>query len=34
MSEGSQNRNSNRAGTGKQELMYRPWMGAASWLEP
>jgi len=30
--EGSQDRNSHRAGTWKQELMQRPWRGAAYWL--
>ena len=30
--EGSQDRNSNRAGTWRQELMQRPWRGAAHWL--
>jgi hypothetical protein len=31
---GSQVRNSNRAGTWRQELMQRPWRGAAYWLAP
>jgi len=30
--EGSQERNDNRAGTWTQELMQRPWRGAAYWL--
>jgi hypothetical protein len=30
--EGSQDRNSNRAGTWRQELMQRPWRDAAYWL--
>jgi hypothetical protein len=30
--EGSQNRNSNRAGTRRQELTQRPWRDAAYWL--
>ena len=30
--EGSQDRNSHRAGTWKQELMQRPWRDAAYWL--
>jgi hypothetical protein len=30
--EGNQNRNSNRAGTWRQELMYKPWRGVAYWL--
>ena len=29
---GSQDRNSNRAGPWRQELMQRPWRGAAYWL--
>jgi hypothetical protein len=29
---GSQDRNSNRAETWRQELMQRPWRGAAYWL--
>jgi len=29
---GSQDRNSHRAGTWRQELMQRPWRGAAYWL--
>jgi hypothetical protein len=33
-SEGSQNRDSNRAGTWRQELMQRPWRDAAYWLVP
>ena len=32
--EGSQDRNSNRAGTWRQELMQRPWSSAAHWLAP
>ena len=32
ITEGSQDRNSNRAGTWRQELMQRPWKGAAYWL--
>jgi hypothetical protein len=32
ITEGSQDRNSNRAGTWRQELMQRPWRGAAHWL--
>jgi hypothetical protein len=31
---GSQDRNLNKAGTWKQELMQRPWMGADFWLAP
>ena len=31
---GSQDRNSNRAETWRQELMQRPWRGAAYWLSP
>jgi hypothetical protein len=30
--EGSQDRNSNRAGAWRQELVQRPWQGAAYWL--
>jgi hypothetical protein len=30
----SQGRNSSRAGTWRQELMQRPWRGAAFWLAP
>jgi hypothetical protein len=30
----SQDRKSNRAGTWRQELMQRPWRGAAYWLAP
>jgi hypothetical protein len=30
--EGSQDRNSNRAGTWRQELMQRPWRGVSYWL--
>ena len=30
--EGGQDRNSNRAGTWRQELMQRPWRGADYWL--
>jgi hypothetical protein len=30
--EESQHRNSNRAGTWRQELMQRPWRGAAYWV--
>jgi hypothetical protein len=29
---GSQDRNSGRAGTWRQELMQRPWRGSACWL--
>jgi hypothetical protein len=32
ITEECQNRNSNRAGTFRQELMQRPWRGAAHWL--
>ena len=32
--EGSQGRNSNRAGTWRQELIQRPWMRTAWWLAP
>jgi hypothetical protein len=32
--EGSQGRNSSRPGTWRQELMQRPWRGAAYWLAP
>jgi hypothetical protein len=32
--EGSQNRNSDRAGTWRQELMQRPWRGSPYWLAP
>ena len=32
--EGSQDRNSNRAEIWMQELMQRPWRGAACWLVP
>jgi hypothetical protein len=32
--EGSQDRNSNRAGTWRQELMQRLWRSAAYWLVP
>jgi len=32
ITKGSQSRNSNRAGTWKQELMPRPWRGAAYWV--
>jgi hypothetical protein len=31
---GSQDRNSNKAGTWRQELMQRPWRGAAYWFAP
>jgi hypothetical protein len=31
---GSQNRNSGRAGSWRQELMQKPWRGAAYWLPP
>ena len=31
--EGSEGRNSNRAGTWRQELMQRPWMSAAYWFD-
>ena len=34
ITEGSQDRNSNRAGTWRQEPMQRPWRGAAYWLAP
>jgi hypothetical protein len=30
----NQDRNSHRAGTWRQELMHRPWRGAAYWLAP
>jgi hypothetical protein len=30
--EGSQDRNSSRAGTWRQELMQRPWRSTANWL--
>ena len=32
ITKGSQGRNSSRAGTWRQELMQRPWRGAAYWL--
>ena len=32
ITKGSQDRNSSRAGTWRQELMQRPWRGAAYWL--
>jgi hypothetical protein len=32
VTDGSQDRNSNRAGTWRQELMQRPRMGTAHWL--
>jgi hypothetical protein len=32
ITKGSQNRNSNNTGTWRQELMQRPWRGAAYWL--
>jgi hypothetical protein len=32
--EGNQGRNSNRAGTWRQELIQRPWMRTAWWLAP
>jgi hypothetical protein len=32
INEGSQGRNSNIKGTWRQELMQRPWRGAADWL--
>ena len=32
--EGSQDRNSNRAGSWRQELMQRPWKDAAYWIVP
>jgi hypothetical protein len=32
LKEGSQDRNSHRAGTWRQELMYRPWRVATYWL--
>ena len=32
ITEASQDRNSNRAGTRRQELMQRPWMDVAYWL--
>jgi hypothetical protein len=31
---GSQDRNWKRAGSWRQELMQKPWRGAASWLAP
>jgi hypothetical protein len=34
ITKGSQVRNSHRAGTWRQELMPRPWRGAAYWLVP
>ena len=34
ITEGSQDRNSNKAGTWRQELMERPWRNAAYWLAP
>jgi hypothetical protein len=34
ITEGSQDRNSNRAGTWRQELMERLWKDAAYWLAP
>jgi hypothetical protein len=32
ITKGSQGRNTSRAGTWRQELMQRPWRGAAYWL--
>ena len=32
--EGSQDRNSDKAGTRRQELMQRPWRGTVYWLVP
>lgn len=32
ITKGTQDRNSDRAGTCRLELMQRPWRGAASWL--
>jgi hypothetical protein len=32
ITKGSQDRNSNRAGTWRRELMYQLWRGAAYWL--
>jgi hypothetical protein len=32
ITKGSQDLNSHRAGTWRQELMQRPWRGAAYWL--
>jgi hypothetical protein len=34
ITEGSKDRNSNRAGSWRQELMQRPWRGAAYFLAP
>ena len=34
ITEGSQNRNSSRAGNWRQELIQQPWKGAAYWLAP
>ena len=34
VTEGSQDQNSYRAGTWRQELVQRPWRGAADWLAP
>lgn len=34
ITEGSQEANSSRAGTWKQELVQGPWMGVAYWLSP
>ena len=34
ITEGSQDRNSSRAGTWRQEQMQRPWRGAAYWFAP
>jgi hypothetical protein len=34
IAKGSQNMNSSKVGTWRQELMQRPWRGAAFWLAP
>lgn len=34
ITEGGQNRSSSRAGSWRQELMQRPWQGAAYWFVP